>query len=266
MRSNRHRLILLTIAAIAISASASERVVESVLPSLAYGSSCSSTIRLQNLAEVPATVDLEAHRASGALVALKASLNRVVRLEPGQQTAFQLEIDDETTTAWVKMREKIPEGQPSPAVAFSGITECHDGNHLRVASREVAYPTPSPWFSGDVADLHGAVLALINTSERPARAAACYSAGTLYSVPSAARTGADLVPLCSATLDVQIPPFGTREFPVERGGNSHFALKTRGDAIVLQMLRPADEHVHIYSVDSTIQFGEEVPEPRRPAK
>jgi len=44
---------------------------------------------------------------------------------------------------------------------------------------------------------------------------------------------------------------------VEHEGNSHFSMKTEGDAIVLQMLRPLETGVKIYSVDSTIKFGGE---------
>jgi hypothetical protein len=99
------------------------------------------------------------------------------------------------------------------------------------------------------------VISFINTSERAAKAAACYSAGGLYSVPE---RGTELLPVCSAAFEVQIPPFGSREFPVERDGSSHFSLKTVGDAIVLEMLRPVEANVRVYEVDSSIKFGEEV--------
>jgi hypothetical protein len=56
-----------------------------------------------------------------------------------------------------------------------------------------------------------------------------------------------------------IPPFGSRQFPVTRDGNSHFALSARGEAIVMQMLRPAETSVQVYRVDSTITFGKELP-------
>jgi hypothetical protein len=147
-------------------------------------------------------------------------------------------------------------------VALSGVTECRDGEQLRVANCQVAFPTRDPWFSGDIAELRGAMVTLINTSERAAQASACYSSGSLYSAPDLVEPGTQLRDLCSSMVDVQIPPFGTREFPVERAGNSHFSLRTRGDAIVLQMLRSTKEGVRIYSVDSTIQFGQEVPETR----
>jgi hypothetical protein len=246
----------------AVAARPAERVMESVLPALAYGASCSSTVLLQSLTDTPVVVDVEGHRGSGALVPMAGHANVATQLDPGQQAAYKLQIDEETTTAWVKVREKIPGTRAGPVVALSGTTECRNGDQLRVATRQVAYPMRNPWFSGEVADLRGAVVTLINTSERAARASVCYSAGNLYSAPSAAQPSPDLQPLCSANVDVQIPPFGTREFPVDHGGTSHFSLKTKGEAIVLQMLRPADTSLRMYTVDSTIQFGEEVPSGR----
>jgi hypothetical protein len=251
------------LAAFANSAAApSQRVIESVLPALAYGASCSSTVRVQNLADTSVSIEVEAHRASGALAALTGIATRMIRLDPGQQGEYRLDIDEETTAAWVRLRESVPESRPAPVVALSGATECRAGDQLRVVNREVAFPTRNPWFSGDTAGLRGAQIALVNTSEHAARASACYSAGSLYSVPDAMQPMAELRELCSATLDAQIPPFGTREIPVERNGNSHFSLRTRGDAIVLQMLRGGGDGVRIFSVDSTIQFGEEVTQPK----
>jgi hypothetical protein len=81
--------------------------------------------------------------------------------------------------------------------------------------RDVAFPTRNPWFSSDSEQLRDGVIALINTTERAARASACYSSGSLYSVP-----GASLQPVCSTSFDVQVPPFGTREFPVSREGST----------------------------------------------
>ncbi len=98
-------------------------------------------------------------------------------------------------------------------------------------------------------------MSLINTTERPVRASLCYSSGSLYSVPD---RSAELTPVCDSAFDVQIPPFGAREFPVAREGNSHFSLKTQGAAIVLEMLRPLGASIRLYKVDSTIHFGGEV--------
>jgi hypothetical protein len=241
-------------------AAAQERAMESVVPALTYSRSCSSAVLLQNLAETPVTVEIEPHRSSGALVPLAGEPGMTIHLAPGQQGTYKLRIDEDDDAAWVKVRERIRPPRTSPAVAVGGSTECRAANQLRTAARLVAYPTRNPWFSGDVSEMRGAVVTLINTSSQAVRAWACYSAGNLYSVPDKSGPKPDLSPICSSTLDVQIPPFGSRELPVEREGTRQFSLRTQGDAIVLQMLRPSDEGVRIFTVDSSIKFGEEVRE------
>jgi hypothetical protein len=230
--------------------------MESVIPALTYTRSCSSTIQLRNLAETPVTVEIEPHRSSGALVPLAGEAGMTLRLPPGEERSYKLRIDEEETAAWVKVREPIEPPRTSPAVAVHATTECRSGDEVRTAGRMVAYPMRDPWFAGDVSEIRGAVITLINTSARVARAWACYSAGNLYSVPD--KTGPNLTPICSSTLDMQIPPFGSREFPVEREGTRQFSLRTHGEAIVLQMLRPSEEGVRIFTVDSNIKFGGEV--------
>ena len=252
------RLALVLFLSVGPSVSA-ERVVESILPSLAYGPACSSIVNLQNLGDRPVTVDLEAHRASGALVALADHPEMTIQLGPGERGAYKLQIEGETDSAWIKVRERIPSPVLSPVVAVRGATECVSGNELRTESREVVYPTRNPWFSADIVDRRGEVILLVNAAERAARASACYSSGGLYSVPDAAHPTPELSPICSGTLAVQIPPFGTFQFPVERDGNSRFTLKTSGESIALQMLRPVAAAVKMYSVDSTITFGSAVP-------
>jgi hypothetical protein len=236
-----------------------ERVVESVVPALAYGTGCSSTVELQNLSDRPVVVDVEAHKASGALVPVVDHPEIAVRLTPRERSSYKLQIDERTESAWVKVRERVPSPGLSPVVAVSGATECVIGDQLRSAGREVVYPTESPWFSGDVTGLPGGLLSLINTSEHAAKASACYSSGGLFSAPTGTRSAAELMPICTTAFEVQIPPFGAREFPVARDGSSHFSLKTQGAAIVLEMLRPLEGSVKMYKVDSTIQFGSEVP-------
>ena len=252
----RHLLPLLAILA-AASADGQERTVESVVPSLAYGPACSSTVQLQNLSDRTVVVDLEGHRASGALVAVVGHPQIAVRLGPREQGSYKLQIAEETASAWVKVRERVPSRDLSPVVAVAGATECVTGDQLRSATRDVVFPTPNPWFAGDVSELNGGLVSLINTTERAVRATTCYSSGTSFSVPK--QTSADLTPVCTEAFDVQIPPFGAREFPVMREGTSHFSLKTQGSAIVLEMLRPVAPNVKMYKVDSTIQFGSEVP-------
>jgi len=155
----------------------------------------------------------------------------------------------------VKLREKIPSAL-SAALALSGMTECVADNQLHSTTREVAFPTRNPWFGGEVAEMHGNLVSLVNTSEHPATAALCYSNGNLYSVPKAGRPTPELLPICSK-LYFQVPPFGSIQFPVERDGSSQFSIETRGDGIVLQMLKPLEAGVKVYKVDSTITFGGE---------
>jgi len=231
-----------------------ERVVESVLPSLAYGPSCWSSIDLQNLADRAAKLEIEAHRASGALVALVDHPQLTLTLEPGGRAGLRLEIEEETGAAWAKIREHVPAAGLSPVVAVSGHTECVVENQLRTTAREVAFPLRDPSFSSDIDEIHGDVVSLVNTSERVARVSLCYSAGNLYFVPGRG----ELAPICSSAFEVQVAPFGARQFRVEREGSSHFSMKTRGDGIVLQMLRPLGMGVKTYAVDSSIRFGDEV--------
>ena len=42
--------------------------------------------------------------------------------------------------------------------------------------------TGNPWFSGDVSEIAGDIVSLVNASEHAAKASLCYSAGNLYSV------------------------------------------------------------------------------------
>jgi len=242
---------------VAFAAAPRERVVESTLPALAYGPHCWSTIELQNLGERPVLVTVEGHRSTGALVPLVGHAGILFRLAPGESGSYKLALDEETTGAWVKVKENVPLPELSPVIAVRGVSECVVNDQLRTTLREVAYPTRNPWFSGDVVGLPGDVIYLINTAEHAATASVCYSAGGLYSVPTGARPP-QLSPICSSAFDVQIPPFGTRQIPVESDGNTHFSMNTRGESIVLQMLRPVAAGVRMYSVDSTVKFGAEV--------
>jgi hypothetical protein len=238
-----------------------ERIVESVVPWLIYNPSCSSVLELQNLGDREVAVEVEAHKSSGALAPLVGHRGNSVRLGPGERAAYKVQLPEETETdgAWVRIREKVPSAQLSPVLAVSGVTGCVADDQLHTTLRDVAWPMRNPTFSGDVKNGDDGVIALINVSERPVSVWGCYSSGSLYSVPHNDRA-AELMPLCSSSIKELVPPFGTRQFPVAHGGNSHFSLRTRGDAIVLQMLRPSGTGAKVYRVDSTITFGEEVPE------
>lgn len=229
------------------------RTVESVLPALAYGATCSSEIELHNLSDRPVTVEVEGHRGSGALVGLAGLPGNTLRLAPHQQGKYKLAIPEETTDAWVKVRERSPPGT-APAIAVSAESECLSGDQLRSVRRDVAFPQRNPWFDAEVEALTGGVVSLINTSPAGALVRLCYSMGNLYSVPRRDGRAGDLMPICSQAFDLLIPPFGARQFPVERDGSSYFSLRTAGQAIVLEMLRPLDANIKIYRVDSSIRF------------
>jgi hypothetical protein len=233
----------------------SQRLVTSILPSLDYGPSCWSTVTLANLGDREVTVEIEAHRAGGGLVGLAGLNEMVLHLQPGQRVAPRLEISDESGVGWLKVRERVPSPKLSPVVAVSALSECTVDNQLRSTPRQLSYPTRNPWFSGDIEQMQGNMITMVNTSERSAQASLCYSQGNLYSVPNGASSELKLV--CSTAFDVLIPPYATRQFPVYREQATHFSIKTIGDAIVLQMLQPVAAGVKVYSVDSTVKFGGE---------
>lgn len=249
---------LLVIFAASALAADQERVVTSIVPSLDYGAACWSSLTLTNLGDRVVTVEIEAHREGGGLVGLAGLSGMVVHLNAGEHATHRLEIGDESGQGWAKVRERIPSPKLSPAIAVSAVSECTVHNQLLTTPRQLSYPTRNPWFSGDVAEMREHVISLVNTSERTALASLCYSEGNLYSVPTAAHPNPDLAPVCSSAFDVQIPPFAARQFPVKREDSTHFSIKTQGEAIVLQMLRPVESGVKVYKVDSSITFGGEV--------
>src|ERR1039458_3956033 len=70
---------------------------DSVLPSLAYGPYCSSTVSLQNLADTAVDVELVAHRSSGALVPLTGHARKVVHLSAGERASYRLRSEEHTS-------------------------------------------------------------------------------------------------------------------------------------------------------------------------
>lgn len=234
-----------------------ERVVTSILPSLDYGSSCWSTVNLTNLGDRIVTVEIEAHRAGGGLMGMEGLQEMVLHLNPGERASHRLEGVDESGQGWVKVRERIPSPKLSPVIAVSGLSECTVNNQLRSTPRQLSYPTRNPWFSGDIEEMQGNMISVVNTSERAAEASLCYSEGNLYSVPVPGHPAPELTLVCSKAFDVLIPPYGSRQFPVQRDESTHFSIKTRGEALVLQMLHPVESGVKVYTVDSTVKFGGE---------
>ena len=216
---------------------------------LVYSKTCSSTITLENLGPEASIIEIEAHRTSGALVALAGQAGRIFRLRPGQKATYKLQIEDDRS-AWAVIRD------PHSTVAVAGRTECLAGNELTTSHREVAYAMRNPWFSGDTTDLGGQLLLLLNTTAQVAKASVCYSNGSLTSGDGA---NSKLTELCTTTFEVQIPPFGSREFPVDRDKSSYFSLKTKGEALILQMLKPANKGIQTFTVNSAVTFGSEAP-------
>jgi hypothetical protein len=221
---------------------------DSVIPSLDYGPACTSTIEAVNPSDAPVTAQVQAHKGGGALVMLVGQAEAAVRIPAKGRVTLKLQVENEAGTGWVRIREP-----GDPQLVLAGAVECVDGDRLVSAPREVVYPMRNPWFAGDTAGLPGGMVTAINTSSRPVRASACFSSGNLVS-----NGQPQLVPLCSATFDFEIPPFGTRQVSVEKADSSWFSLRTTGEAVVLEMLRPLAPRVKLYRVDSTIQFGQEV--------
>jgi len=235
-----------------------ERVAVSIIPSLDYGPSCWSSVTLTNLGDRVETVELEVHRGEGGLVALTGLKNMVLHLDPGETVSHRLEIPEESGQGWARVRELVPLSRLSPVIAVSGFSACTVGNQSRATPRDASYPTRSPWFSGAVEGIRGDEISLVNTTERAAQASLCYSAGNLYS-PSVVLAGApQLAFVCSQEDQVQIPPYASRQFPVRRDNSTQFSIRTQGDALVLQMRRPLEAGVEIYTVDSTVKFGREL--------
>jgi hypothetical protein len=231
---------------------AEDRTFESVVESLAYGGGCSTSVTLRNLSDRRVAVEFEGHRGSGALAPILNLSGNRVSLEPHARAEYKLDIDEETDEAWVRLRERIPTVEQSPVVAISASIECVAGNQIRSVKRDVVFPMRNPWFSGDVGEMPGNVVSLVNASEAPVRVIGCYSSGGLYSVG-----GGELQPICNDAIEAQVPPFGSRRYSVSHKGNTHFSLKVQGSSVVLEMMRASTESRRNYTVDSSIKFGEE---------
>ena len=281
-------MLLATLILAALSAKGVDRAPPAVIAALRAGSGCVSTVAVTNLSGRKLTAEIQARLETGALAPLEfvepasgaeprgefrgetaadvsdrsnqSSILPAVNgftFAPHERRSFRLGGLRATGNVWAGVWEADPPGV-SPALALEGLVECLTGDQLRTVPRTAALAMRNPWFAGQVADLAGAVMAVVNASAQAARADLCYSAGNLYFVPEEMPDNR-LARLCSWSEDVAIPPFGSREFPVEREGAREFALHTRGESIVLLLLRPVAEGVRVYRVDSTIRFGREVP-------
>ena len=64
------------------------RVIESIVPWLAFNSSCSSVVLVQNLGSRQVAAEVEAHKSSGALTPLAGRSGIEVRLAPGERGEY----------------------------------------------------------------------------------------------------------------------------------------------------------------------------------
>jgi len=281
-------MLLVTLILATLSAKGADRAPPAVIAALRAGSGCFSTVAVTNLSGRELAAEIQARLETGALAPLElvelesgaqargeprgepamAAIDRSDRspilpdlegftFAPHERRTFRLGGQREIEDAWVGVWEADPPGT-LPALAVEGLVECLAGDQLRTVPRSAALAMRNPWFAGPVADLDGAVMAVVNASAQAASAYLCYSAGNLYFVPAEMPDGR-LARLCSWSEEVALPPFGSRQFPIEREKANEFALHSRGESIVLLLLRPVAAGVRAYRVDSTIRFGSEVP-------
>jgi hypothetical protein len=296
-------MIPVTLMLAALAAAAASHAPAVVIAALHTGPDCFSTISATNLSGRALAAEIQARIETGALLPLELVVQpgateprseprraprRVPRgqarddaaavyaepslapfagsltFAPHERKSFRLGgLQEAVGDAWVGVWEDDPAGA-RPALEVEGYVECIAGDQLRTVPRRAALAMRNPWFAEEVSDNDGAMVAVVNASAQAALADLCYSAGNLYFVPAEMPDGR-LAPLCSWSERVLIPPFGSREFPVSREGATAFALHTRGDSIVLLLLRPVAAGVREYHVDSSVHFGSEVP-PGHPEK
>jgi hypothetical protein len=277
-------MLLATMILAALSAKGVDRAPPAVVAALRAGSGCFSTVAVTNLSGRELAAEVQARLETGALAPLelvqpasgaeprgepaadagdrsdRSPIPLAVNgftFAPHERRDFRQSGEKEIGNAWVGVWEADPPGM-LPALAVEGLVECLTGDQLRTVPRSAALGMRNPWFAGRVADLTGAVIAVVNVSAQAARADLCYSAGNLYFVPGE-MPDKRLARLCSWPEEVAIPPFGSREFPTEREGATEFAVHARGESIVLLLLRPVAAGLRVYRVDSSIRFGSEVP-------
>jgi hypothetical protein len=66
--------------------------IPTIVPWLAYSSSCWSAVELQNLGDRGVAVEVEAHKSSGALAPLVGRSGIQVRLNAGEQAEYKLQL------------------------------------------------------------------------------------------------------------------------------------------------------------------------------
>ena len=118
-------------------------VFQSVVPALPYTSSCRSRTVLLNIGDAPVKVEVEGHAETGALVPQSGHATRTW-LGPDEQVEYRLQMEGQSECSWIKVREYVPDGLDSPAIAIRPASECVVGNELRSTTRQVAFPCGVP--------------------------------------------------------------------------------------------------------------------------
>jgi hypothetical protein len=227
----------------------------SILLPLSYGERCWSSVVLQNLRDQTVDVDVEAHDGSGALVALEGAPTLPMHLEAGQKTSLRLQVDgQESAEAWIKVTERGKGASAGAGVAVSGSSECRAQDQLTTVPGAVAFPSRNPWLEGDVEELQGKFVLVLNASATAAAVSVCYSNGSQVEMPARRSGEGEARPVCRTMRSIHLPPYALELLPVERDGSSNLTVRTAGAALVLQVLKPRPGKTRQFTVDSSIVF------------
>jgi hypothetical protein len=225
----------------------------SVLIPLSYGEHCWSTVTLENLRTQAVEVDVEGHDGSGALVALEGAPTIPLHLAAGQKASLRLQVDgQESEEAWIKVSERG--AGLAPGVAVSGTSECAARDQITTVPGAVAFPSRNPWLEGDVEQLQGKMVLVLNSDATAAAVRVCYSNGSMVEMPVERGRGGGTMPVCRSTRSIHLPPYALELLPVERDGSTNLTVRTTGAALVLEVLKPRPGKTRIFTVDSSIVF------------
>ncbi len=227
----------------------------SVLIPLTYGERCWLTVSLENLRTQAVEVEVQGHDGSGALVGLEGAPTIPLVLEAGQKASLRLQVDgQESAEAWVKVTERGAGASLAPGVAVSGTSECTARDEITTVPGAVAFPSRNPWLEGDVEELQGKMVLVLNSDATAAAVRVCYSNGSQVEMPAERGRGGGTMPVCRLTRSIHLPPYGLELLPVERDGSTRLTVRTTGAALVLEVLKPRPGKTRVFTVDSSIVF------------
>ncbi len=230
-------------------------VFVSILLPLSYGERCWSSVALHNVRDQAVDVEVEAHDGSGALVALEGAPTIPLHLAAGQKMSLRLQVDgQESAEAWIKVTERGAGAGAGTGVAVSGSSECAAENQLTTVPGAVAFPSRDPWLEGDIEELQGKFVLVLNAGATAAAVGVCYSNGSQVEVPGRRGGGGEAKPVCRSMRSIHLPPYALALLPVERDGSSNLTVRTAGAELVLQVLKPRPGKTRLFTVDSSIVF------------